>query len=336
MAPRLRAFALRHRFAPPRASSRRGKSGPASGRAPVERGLFDLDLDVAAGEVLGLLGPNGSGKSTGIAILAGLLAGQGDSRVEVDGVACSPLDPQYRRRLAVVFQHPSLDQQLTAHENLRLSLRLHGVRGAEASARATEQLERVGLADRAHEVLKGFSGGMRRRVDLARAFASRPDILLMDEPTAGLDERAFRRVWSDIDAMRGEGLAIIVATHRPEEAARCDRLVALAQGRVIARGSPAELVASVGGDVVIVEASDTERTEELAAMLREGIDPRASVDGSQIHLHAPNGAQRVVEVMELLPPGSVASVVVRRPSLADAFYELSGRALDGDEAAVAA
>jgi ABC-2 type transport system ATP-binding protein len=331
MTPRLRAVGLAHQFA---AKTRRRKGTRAPPRA---RGLVALDLEVAAGEIVGLLGPNGSGKSTAIAILAGLLPTPAGAVVEFDGVACRPGDARYRQRLGVVFQHPSLDRQLTARENVTMALRLRGIRRTQADERAEQALRGAGLLERADEAIDGFSGGMRRRVDLARALAASPDLLLMDEPTAGLDERSFRTVWDDVERGRAAGLGIVVATHRPEEAARCDRLIVLSHGEVIAQGSPDELVATVGGDVVIVEPVAGVDAEGLREQLRT-LDPEATVDAGHVHLLAPNGAQRVVEVMERLPAGSVCAVTVRRPSLADAFYAFAGRGLDerGDESEEAA
>jgi ABC-2 type transport system ATP-binding protein len=234
------------------------------------RGLASLDLELRAGEIVGLLGPNGSGKSTALALLSGLLPlGSASGELEIDGGGKAPIGGRdYRAQLGVVFQQPSLDRKLTATENLVLALRSHGWSKGNARARAAELLALDGLDDRADEIVDGFSGGMRRRVDLLRALAHRPRLLLMDEPSTGLDERSFRSLWETVTRLRdSEGVSVLVATHKADEAARCDRLIVLAGGQEVTRGTPAQLIANLQADLleleVRVDADATKVAEEL-------------------------------------------------------------------------
>ena len=188
------------------------------------RALDGLSFSVARGEIFGLLGPNGSGKSTAFGALTGLVRPDAGECV-LDGVACRPGDRTLRARLGVVFQSPSLDDRLTARENLVLAARLRSVPRADAPRRVDELLAWSELADRAGEAVRTFSGGMKRRLDLARALVDAPDMLVMDEPTTGLDEASFQRAWERVGRLRREsGLTVLMTTHRAEEAERCDRI----------------------------------------------------------------------------------------------------------------
>jgi ABC-2 type transport system ATP-binding protein len=302
------------------------------------RGLSALDLEVGAGEIVGLLGPNGSGKSTALALLAGLLplgaAGGELSLADGQGVAIG--SRAYRAALGVVFQQPSLDRKLTARENLVLSLRSHGWPASPARERAQQLLELERLAERADEVVDDFSGGMRRRVDLLRALAHHPRLLLMDEPSTGLDERSFRGLWEALDGLRKrEGSSVLVATHKPDEAARCDRLIILSNGKVVSTGSPAELIASLQADLLELELQAEVAVEAIVARLRDELQLDARVNGRRLEVPCESGPQRLVQVVEAMGQGTFASISVRRPTLADVFFELSGARLDEDEAPAA-
>lgn len=295
------------------------------------RGLHGLDLEIQPGEIVGLLGPNGSGKSTALAALAGLLPADA-GEIWIDGKACRPDERDYRASLGVVFQQASLDVSLTARENLRLSLRMQGFDRRFAAARAAELLESEELLDRADQRLSEFSGGMRRRVDLLRAVAHEPRLLLMDEPSAGLDERSFRKLWTSIDRRRRtQGVSVLVATHRPDEAARCDRLVVLASGRVIARGEPEELVGRLQADRLEIELLDRSALAAVQQRISDAFSVDAFLVDDGIVVPCNDGPRLLIRVIEELGQGVLRSAKLRRPGLADVFFELAGRTLDEDE-----
>ncbi len=289
--------------------------------------LRQVSFEVGRGEIVGLLGPNGAGKSTLFSIITGLLR-PASGGILLDGQEIAPGARALRARMGVVFQAPSLDAKLGAFENLVLGGQLFGLSRAEARARATDLLAAAGLADRAGDSAGKLSGGLRRRLELARALIHRPTILLMDEPTVGLDAAAFNQTWELVrELSRRQGLTVLLTTHRPDEAEACDRLVVLAQGRVVATGSPDALRARVPGDVVTVEADDpAPLAAEIAA--RFGVHPRVGAHG--IHLERERGHELVPRLVEAFPPGRFRSVSIRRPTLADAFLAITGRDLEGD------
>ena len=289
--------------------------------------LRQVSFEVGRGEVVGLLGPNGAGKSTLFSILTGLLRPSAGA-IFLDGRAIAPGARVLRAAMGVVFQAPSLDAKLGALENLVLGGRLFGLSRADAKTRAADLLASAGLSARAADPAGKLSGGMRRRLELARALMHRPSILLMDEPTIGLDAGAFRQTWDAVHALaREQALTVLLTTHRPDEAEACDRLVVLAQGRVVAAGAPEELRARVPGDVVTVEADDPERlAAEIGA--RFGVRPRATAHG--VHVERERGHELVPRLVEAFPPGRFRSVSLRRPTLADAFLAITGQDLEED------
>ena len=287
--------------------------------------LRGLSFEAAPGEILGLLGPNGSGKSTLFAILSGLLRPDGGV-IRLDGREIDAGARALRARTGVVFQEPSLDGKLGAEENLRLAAALHRVPGPQARARIALLLGAIGLADRSREPVERLSGGFRRRLELARALVHGPSLLLLDEPTTGLDAAAFRAAWDALAALRREeDVTVIVATHRPDEAERCDRLAVLSHGRLVACETPEALRARVPGDVVVVEAEEPEAlAHEIAARL--GLAARAREDG--VHVEGERGHELVPRIVEAFPPGRLRSVSLRRPTLADAYLAVAGEALE--------
>jgi ABC-2 type transport system ATP-binding protein len=288
--------------------------------------LDGVSFDVAPGEVFGLLGPNGAGKTTAFRVLAGLLPADGGA-IELDGVPADPARPATRARLGVVFQDPSLDLKLTGRENLRLGAALYGLPRARAAARIAQALDLMELGARADEAAATYSGGMRRRLEIARVLLHDPDVLLLDEPGRGVDPEALRRIWDQIGALVEErGLAVVVTTHQPEEAERCHRIGILDAGRWAALGTPDELRARVAGDLVRVRG---DRPDEIAASVRARL-PAASdvrvVDG-EVVFETARGADAVPRVAELFPPGRLTSLATTRPTLADVFAKLTGRGL---------
>jgi ABC-2 type transport system ATP-binding protein len=287
--------------------------------------LTGLSFEVPRGETFGVLGPNGAGKTTTFHILCGLLRPSG-GELRLGGQAIRPGDRKLRTRMGVVFQTCSLDLKLTARENLLLGAALHRMRRKDARARAAELLERAELGDRADEPVGRFSGGIRRRLEIARALVHRPEVLVMDEPTAGLDEMSFQSTWRRLIALReAEQLTILLVTHRPEEAEHCSRLAVLDGGRVIACETPAALRERVSGDVLTIEA---DRAFEVAAEIERRFGLRArTVETDRVLIERERGHELVPRLVEAFAPGRLRSVGLRRPSLADAFMQLTGRDL---------
>lgn len=289
--------------------------------------LDNLSFEVRPGEIFGLLGPNGAGKSTAFQILACTLRPDA-GRIFFGGSELSLDDPALRRQMGVVFQRSSLDDQLTAEENLFLGARLYALPRAVAAARVAEMFALIELTDRAKEKVEGWSGGMRRRLELARALVHQPRVLLMDEPTQGLDEASFRKFWAHVKALRqSPGLTVLLTTHRPEEADQCDRLAILDAGRLVAIDSPAALASRMGGDVITVEA---EEPEAIARILLERFELSSTVVDGRVQVERREGHALIPRLVEAFPPGRLLSVSLRRPTLADVFLKLTGHALGSD------
>jgi ABC-2 type transport system ATP-binding protein len=312
--PKLELRGLRHRF----------------GDALV---LDGLALRVQPGEIVGLLGPNGSGKSTTLRVLTGMLVPDA-GEILLDGEPIDPGGRRLRQHAGVVFQAGSLDARLSARENLSLSAALYGLPRALSRERIDELLAFTALAERAGDLVGEFSGGMKRRLELARALLHRPSLLIMDEPTTGLDERFFRQTWERIEALRAErGLSVLLTTHRSEEAERCDRVAIVDRGRVIAEDEPGALRRRVSGDVLTIEAREPEALcAELAARL--GLECRV-VEGRVLLEHA-RGHELVPRLVEALPAGRIDALSMHKPTLADVFVKLTGRSLRDDTLAKAA
>jgi ABC-2 type transport system ATP-binding protein len=289
--------------------------------------LREVSLAIQPGEVFGILGPNGAGKSTLFAILAGLLP-PGGGRVLLDGREIPAGARALRAAAGIVFQAPGLDGKLGAEENLKFAAALHLVPRGLARERIGRLLEAAGLADRGREPVERLSGGLRRRVELARALVHRPAILLMDEPTTGLDTAAFQAFWAEVERLRrAEGLTVVLSTHRPDEAERCDRLAVLAGGAVVACETPAALRARVKGDLVVIEA---EAPEAVAAEIHARLGLAARVHGDGVHVEREGGHALVPRIVEAFPPGRLRAVSVRRPTLGDAYLAATGASLAED------
>ncbi len=290
--------------------------------------LEGLSFEVRSGEIFGLLGPNGAGKSTAFQILACILRPDSGG-VYLNGRELSLDDPALRTRMGVVFQRGSLDDQLTARENLLLGARLYGLRRGRAIARAAEMFQLIELSDRAGEKVEGWSGGMRRRLELARALVHQPQVLLMDEPTQGLDEASFRKFWAHVKSLRKvSGLTVLLTTHRPEEAEQCDRLAILDAGRLVALDSPQALVAQMGGDVITIEA---EGPQEIMQILRDRFELAGALVEGRVQVERRDGHALIPRLVEAFPAGRLHSVSLRRPTLADVFLKLTGHSLGADQ-----
>ena len=282
--------------------------------------LVGVSFTVERGELFALLGPNGGGKTTLFKILSTLLsATSGD--IEVFGQSLTQNPHAIRSCLGVVFQHPSLDLKLTVMENLQHHGHLYGLHGQVLQQRAVEMLKRLNLADRSNDLVETLSGGMQRRVELAKGLLHKPTLLLLDEPSTGLDPGA-RRDFNDylLQLREQEGVTVILTTHIMEEAERCDRVGILHQGKLVALDTPDALKAQVGGDVVVIRTANLQEFREKITK-RFGCKP-ALVDGS-LRVERPRGHEFVREVVEAFP-GEVQSVTFGRPTLEDVFIHQTG------------
>jgi ABC-2 type transport system ATP-binding protein len=266
--------------------------------------VVDLSLAARRGEILGLLGPNGAGKSTTVNMIAGLLRpDSGSIDIDIDGERGSPSDPDVRRRLGVAPQTVALYEDLTGVENLRFFGALYGLHGAALERRAGASLESVGLADRGGDRVSGYSGGMKRRLNLAAALLHEPALLILDEPTGGVDPQSRNAILETTESLRDNGTTVIYTTHYMEEAARlCDRVAIIDRGSVLATGTVDELIATHGGDNTLV----------------------AEIDGEQVRTET---ADALAELNRLAASGDLGRFHVERPSLEQVFLHLTGRSL---------
>ena len=299
--------------------------------------LDGLDLEVAAGTVFGLLGPNGAGKTTLVKILATLLVPtSGGAAVLGHDVVAEPL--AVRRRIGLAGQFAAVDEELTGRENIEMVGRLYRLAPAEARKRAGELLERFGLADAADRRVSTYSGGMRRRLDLGTTLVGRPPVILLDEPTTGLDPRTRSELWTTVDELRRDGTTILLTTQYLDEADRlAQRIAVIDHGRVAAEGTPLELKAMVGAEVLVVRVEPASTPDAVAVLadLCTGEEPIVDRTAGEIRLPVADARASAEAVRRFdahnLP---LASIEVLQPSLDDVFLTLTGRpAEDQKEAA---
>ena len=286
--------------------------------------LRGLDLRVESGSFFGLLGPNGAGKTTVVSILCTMLRASG-GEASVFGCDVATERAAVRSFLGIVFQDPTLDTALTAQENLEIHGRLYRV--PDRAGRIVEVLDLMGMREYADRVCRTLSGGMRRRLEIARALMHRPRILFLDEPTVGLDVPSRRTLWEQLEQLRSSGLTLVLTTHAMDEAERlCDRVAVLDEGLVAASGSPRELCDAVGGDRIEVELDATDGA--LARVLElEGIEA-GELRGDTAVLTVSNAPGRIVAVIEALKPLGVRAVRMREANLEDAFLHFTGHRMD--------
>jgi len=282
--------------------------------------LTGVSFEVGEREIFGFLGPNGGGKSTLFRILATLMTPSG-GRAVVAGFDVQRQPAEVRRRIGVVFQSQSLDKKLTIQENLRSQGHLYGMSGAALRERVKEVMGRLGLTDRRKDLVETLSGGLRRRVEIAKGFLHAPAVLLMDEPSTGLDPGARRELWRYLEELRDqEGITVLLTTHLLDEADRCDRLLLLHQGRVVAAGSPAELKSRIGGDVVVLEAADV-------TLLQARLGVHSTIVNGALRVEIDNGHRFIAQVIEAFP-GAIHSVALHKPTLEDIFLDETGALIE--------
>ncbi|HEV2439674.1 MAG TPA: ATP-binding cassette domain-containing protein [bacterium] len=287
-----------------------------------------VTFSVAAGEIFGFLGPNGAGKTTTIKMLATLLRPtSGRAALAGYDVAAHPAD--VRRSMGIVFQDPSLDNRLTAEQNLRFHAMLYGVPSAEVGPRLAAVLEMVELSERRRAIVATYSGGMKRRLEIARGLLHRPRVLFLDEPTLGLDLQTRNHIWEYVvDLRRREGVTVFMTTHYIEESEHCDRIAIMDGGRIVALDTPDALRRQVGGDVITITSPDAPSlAREIEA--RFGAGARAA-DGHVI-VEQEGGAEFVPRVAAAFPQ-LVAAVAVKQPTLDDVFLKLTGHQIREESA----
>jgi ABC-2 type transport system ATP-binding protein len=288
------------------------------GQVEAVRGV---SFAVAAGEVFGFLGPNGAGKTTTIDMLCTLLRPTSGSAA-INGFDVVRQRDDVRRAIGLVFQQPTLDKTLTAEQNLRFHAYAYGIPAADRESRMRELLTMVELWDRRAESVRAFSGGMKRRLEIARGLLHQPAVLFLDEPTLGLDPQTRRRIWDYLGELRSHrDLTIFLTTHYMDEAENCDRIAIIDEGRIVAMDTPVRLKNAVGGDVITITTADS---DAAAQELRRRYDVAPMVGDGTVSFQVPEG--------EAFLPGFVRSfgqpldaVNLRGPTLDDVFLDLTGR-----------
>ena len=292
------------------------------GKIQAVRGI---DLNIEKGEIFGLLGPNGAGKTTTIGMFCTIISiTSGNAFIAGCNVIKEPA--RVRRKVGIVFQDPTLDTVLTGRENLELHARLYGISVAARQSRINEMLELVDLKERSNDITRTYSGGMRRRLELARGLLHKPAVLFLDEPTLGLDPQTRARTWEYIKKMsKMEQTTVVLTTHYMEEAEQvCDRVGIIDHGQIIALGSPENLKESMGGDLVVIRAKDppTERIKALSYVSEAKLsDGTIEITMKEAHLH-------LAGLLSLIR--DVECVEVRVPTLSDVFIKLTGRDIRED------
>ncbi len=297
--------------------------------------LDGMTFTVPEGQVFGLLGPNGAGKSTTVRVLVTLTTPNG-GRAEVAGHDVQREPAAVRRALGYVPQASGIDREGTGRENLVLQGRLQGMTGPAAESRAGELLELFSLGEKANALVRTFSGGQKRRLDVAMGLMHRPQVLFLDEPTTGLDPEARAAMWDELSRLAAEErLTILLTTHYLEEADRlAERVAIVSRGRVVVDGSPEALKRELRGDAVIVEVARGDTDRAVALLDQVGGVSGTVVDGQRVHARVSNGAEAVPVVLAALDAGGVpvAAVTIARPSLDDVYLHYTGRAFASDDA----
>lgn len=294
--------------------------------------LAGVDLDVPTGTVLGLLGPNGAGKTTMVRVLSTLLRPDAGS-VEVAGIDVLRDPASARARIGLIGQAAAVDEMLTGTENLMMFARLHGMSRRDARARAVELLNRFDLTEAGDRIAKQYSGGMRRRLDIAAGIVVRPDVLFLDEPTTGLDPASRIAVWDIVRQLLDDGTTVLLTTQYLEEADQlADDIVVIDHGAVIAHGTSASLKADVGGERVTVIAEAADRVADLARLVADITEAAPIIDEPERRITAPfaGGARRLPALVRAIDESGIVleGIELRPPTLDDVFLELTGQAID--------
>jgi len=280
-----------------------------------------ISFSVQKGEIFGFLGPNGAGKSTTISILATLLEPSG-GEAWINGFNIRSDRNAVRKSIGLVFQDPSLDDRLTAEENLKFHARLYGVSSADYKKRIVEVLDLVELTDRQNDIVRTFSGGMKRRLEIARGLIHYPAVLFLDEPTLGLDPQTRAHLWEYILKLRREKeMTIFMTTHYMNEAEFCDRIAIIDQGKIVALDTPAELKKKIGGDIIRMQSAENEK---LIKEIKEKYNLDAKAEDQSVQIEVANAETFLPRLFNELNT-KIDSIELRRPTLDDVFLNLTGR-----------
>lgn len=293
----------------------------------------DANLEIEEGELFGLLGPNGAGKTTLVHMLSTILSPtKGEAKIWGDGICENP--DEVRSKIGIIFQDPSSDEQLTGRENLDFHGRMYGVPKEERVKRSSELLEMVDLDGRADSLVKEYSGGMRRRLELARGFLHRPKVLFLDEPTLGLDPQTRRKIWDYIQMLNEEeSVTMVLTTHYMEEADYlCDRVGIIDEGKIIALGTPSNLKNKLEGDIVFLKV---DKPDELAKVFQETeiVNGVKAMD-EMLQFRVNDGEKAIPNLLKIVQEnnGRVKSVRLRKPTLEDVFIHHTGRGIREEKA----
>jgi ABC-2 type transport system ATP-binding protein len=289
----------------------------------------DVSFQIDEGTIFGFLGPNGAGKTTTINILCTLLAPT-SGRAFISGHDCIREPSSVRKSIGIVFQDTTLDKDLTAYENLLFHAYLYDVARPEMKKRIYDSLHFVGLFDRKNDLVKKFSGGMKRRLEVARGLIHRPRVLFLDEPTLGLDPQTRANLWEFVvELPKKHNVTIFMTTHYMEEAEVCDRIAIIDNGKIISTGTPEELKKTVGGDVIYIRTSENKKAK---GKIEELFDVKVSEKDSELFFTSIRGDACIPELIKALGD-TVHSVRLQRPTLNDVFLKMTGRAIREEEMA---
>jgi len=290
--------------------------------------LQGLTFQVPKGKIFGFLGPNGSGKTTLFRILSTSFP-PASGKVTISGFQIPKDYDEVRKRIGVVFQSPSLDAKLTVRENLMHQGHLYGLRGRELALRMEEMMGRLGILDRANERVDKLSGGLKRRAELAKGLLHRPSLLILDEPSTGLDPGARIDLWRYLKNLRDEeGMTVLMTTHLMEEAERCDQVAILSQGKIVSLGTPEALKKTVGGDVIVIKAKNL---VDLAQKIKHKFNLESRISDDSLQIEHPHAAAFIARFAEAFP-GEVESITFRKPGLEDVFLHKTGHRFWTEEA----
>ncbi len=289
--------------------------------------INDVSIEVEEGTIFGFLGPNGAGKSTTINILCTLLSPT-TGKATIAGYDCMQDSSMVRKAIGIVFQDPTLDKELTAYENLMLHAYLYNVKKSVMKDRINDALSFVDLYERRDDVVKKFSGGMKRRLEVARGLIHRPRILFLDEPTLGLDPQSRANLWNFITELpKKHNVTVFMTTHYMDEAEVCDKISIIDKGSIIATGTPDELKKTVGGDVIYIKTSDNEKAKVEIENL---FDLDVSEKNGELFLTTLKGDSCIPEIIKTIGE-TVLSVRLQRPTLNDVFIKMTGKQIRDEE-----
>lgn len=289
--------------------------------------VADVSLSVERGEIFGFLGPNGAGKSTTIKILSTLLR-PSSGRATLAGFDVVRQPQRVREAIGLVFQDSSLDERLTGAENLLFHAMLYGVPRAVARPRMQELLRMVDLEARRNHLVRTYSGGMRRRLEIARGLLHRPQVLFLDEPTVGLDPQTRAAIWEHVRRLRAqEGVTVFMTTHYMDEAEHCDRIAIIDHGKIVALDSPAGLKRMVGGDIIRLQTTAADLAAKVSARFP---DVAVSAAEGEVQIEVEGGSTFIPGLLAACGEG-VQAISMRQPTLDDVFLKLTGRAIREEE-----